>query len=148
MFLLQSLAPKMFLLLSKFRLFTGSHFHWPRKDLGRLLGMQLSLQVYRQRFPSQSHAATRTNKDGGDGWELQYIKCIPRGCIWSLLSRIYKKWLSPHDFVLCAFNFSCHLTECFYICDRFTIAEGLINMLGNYELKSKKTLDIGRAKLY
>lgn len=137
--------PKTLLLYSKFRLFTGSHFHWPRKDLGWLLGMQLSMQIYRQRFSPQSHAAIRTNKDGG---ELQYINCIPRGCIRSLPCQIYKKWVSAHDFVLCAFIVSCHLIGCSYICDRFTVPEGLIKMLQNYELKSNETPDKGHARLY
>lgn len=104
-FLLQSLVPKTFLLLSKLRLFSGSHFHWPRKDMGQLLDMQLSMQIYRQRFSPQSPAAIRTNKDGGDSGELQYTNCIPRGFIRSLLCWISKKWVSPHDFVLCAFFF-------------------------------------------
>ena len=74
-------------LLSKVFVFTGSQFHLPRKDLGRLLTKVWAIEFTDSGFPVLS---SKKKRDGG---RFSGRGGISRGCIWSILSRIHEEWI-------------------------------------------------------
>lgn len=127
--------------LAKFGVFTGSHLHWPRKDLGRFLGKTLSLQNYRQRFSWR----------GVQQRELKW-----RNTSWMHQKRLPLRLFGPNSPKMGRFIFHWVVFIYFYLCSdwiffhfySFNVPEGLIMLLRDFTLKRGETPADSRARLY